>query len=105
MRIYTDNLSLIDSSVASFYVMIFVYLLSVPANILFNAVSGTGNTRSALFIEVIALAVYVFSVFYIVLYRKADIALCWTTEYIYLLVMGFLAYRYMRKGIWKEKRI
>lgn len=105
MRIYTDNTELIRSAVPAFYVMIFVYLLSVPANILFNTVSGTGNTRSALWIELIALSVYVFSVVYLILLLKTDIAVCWTTEYVYLLCMGSLAYLYMRKGKWKGKKI
>jgi len=80
MRIYTDNSALIQSAVPAYYVMIFVYLVSVPANILFNTVSGTGNTRSALFIELIALVAYVLSVIYLVIYLKADVAICWTTE-------------------------
>ena len=105
MRIYTDNTQLIESSVPSFYVMIFVYLFSVPANLLFNAVSGTGNTRSALRIEMMALVVYVFSVVYLTIYLKADIAICWTTEYIYLFCMGSLALGYMRSGKWKNKKI
>ena len=86
MRIYTDNSALIQSAVPAYYVMIFVYLVSVPANILFNTVSGTGNTRSALFIELIALVAYVLSV-------------------IYLVCMFSLTYWYMKKGNWKNKKI
>lgn len=78
--------------------MIFVYLVSVPANILFNTVSGTGNTRSALFIELIALVVYVLSVIYLVIYLKADVATCWTTEYIYLACMVFINLLVYEKG-------
>lgn len=105
MRIYTDDLELIRSAIPSFYVMIFVYLFSVPANILFNAVSGTGNTRSALWMEIIALMIYVCSVIYLVIYLKTDIAICWTTEYVYLLSMGSLAFWYMRSGRWKGMKI
>lgn len=105
MRIYTDNTELIASSVPSFYVMIFVYLFSVPANILFNIVSGTGNTRTALWMELIALCIYVSSVVYIVIHLKADIAVCWTTEYVYLGSMGLLAWAYLRSGKWKNKKI
>lgn len=105
MRIYTDNTILIQSSIPSYYVMILVYLFSVPANILFNAVSGTGNTRSALWMEMIALTVYAFSVVYLAIYLKADIAICWTTEYVYLACMGSLAWWYMKSGKWKNKKI
>lgn len=105
MRIYTDNTELINSAIPAFYVMIFVYLVSIPANLLFNTVSGTGNTRSALGIEIVALSFYVLSVIYLVIWLKADIAVCWTTEYVYLVFMGSLAYVYMKKGNWKERKI
>lgn len=105
MRIYTDNHQLIDAARPAFYVMIMVYLFSVPANVLFSVVSGTGNTRSALWMELIVLSVYITSVIYIVLVLKADIAICWLTEYIYLFCMGSLAWWYMKKGKWKNKKI
>lgn len=105
MRIYTDNADLIQSAVPSFYVMVFVYLLSVPANLLFNTVSGTGNTRTAMWMEMLALIGYVTSVIYIIMVLRADIAICWTTEYIYLVFMGSLAYFYIRSGKWKLKKI
>lgn len=105
MRIYTDHTELIHAAIPAFYVMIFVYLLSVPANLLFNTVSGTGNTRSALGIEIIALTFYTFSVIYLVMWLKTDIAICWTTEYVYLFFMGSLAYGYMKKGNWKKRKI
>lgn len=106
MRIYTDNSALIQSAVPAYYVMIFVYLVSVPANILFNTVSGTGNTRSALFIELIALVAYVLSVIYLVIYLKADVAICWTTEYIYLVCMVFINLLvYEKRKLEKQKNL
>ena len=38
-------------------------------------------------------------------YLKADVAICWTTEYIYLVCMFSLTYWYMKKGNWKNKKI
>lgn len=105
MRIYTDNKELIQTAVPSFYVMICVYLISVPANIMFNAVSGTGNTRISLWIELFALVGYVSAVVYIVMILRANIAICWTTEYVYLLFMGSLACWYMYSGKWKLNKI
>jgi len=48
---------------------------------------------------------YVLSVIYLVIYLKADVAICWTTEYIYLVCMFSLTYWYMKKGNWKNKKI
>lgn len=105
LRIYTDNTGLIADAIPSFFVMVLVYIFSVPGNILFNAVSGTGNTRSALGMELIALAVYVFSVVYIVIYLQAPLPFCWITEYVYLVMMLILAYAYMKKANWQNKKI
>ena len=105
MRIYTDNLQLIESAVPAFYVMLFIPILSIPANILFSSISGTGNTRSALAIELIALVIYVAAVIYIVGVLKSSVAVCWSTEYFYFLSMGCIAFWYMKRGTWKTKKI
>lgn len=105
MRIYTDNTTLIGSAILPFFVMLSVYLVSVPGNIMFNAVSGTGNTRTALFLESIALTVYVFTVYYIVIHLKSNLSICWTTEHAYVLVMFILSYFYMKSGKWQNKKI
>ncbi|MFR4237463.1 MAG: MATE family efflux transporter, partial [Alistipes onderdonkii] len=49
LRVYTDDPSLIGASTASLRVMLSSYVFTVPALVLFNVVSGAGNTRSALF--------------------------------------------------------
>ena len=51
MRIFTDNADLIAAAVPSMRVMLLIYILNVPAYVLFLAVSGTGNTRQAFLME------------------------------------------------------
>ena len=105
LRIYTDNMSLVADSVPAMLVLLSAYLLNVPSNILFNTVSGTGNTRSALLMELATLLVYVLYTIYIVLYLKVDVAVAWTTEHIYAIVMILFSYAYLKKGHWQKKRI
>lgn len=105
LRIYTDSIPLIDSSVASLWVMLSAYLLTVPAIILFNTVSGTGNTRSALALEMTTLLIYILYTLYVVIYLRADVAVCWTTEHVYAIVMLLLASRYLKKADWQHKKI
>lgn len=105
LRIYTDNPELIASSVASLRVMTTSYLFSVPGFILFQSVSGTGNTRAAMLMEFATLIVYVAYMVYIVIYLKADVAVCWTTEHVYAAVILTFTYFYMKKGSWKYKKI
>lgn len=105
LRIYTDKPDLISDSVMPFYVMLSVYLISVPANIMFNAASGTGNTRTALAMEAVALGVYVLTVYILVIHLKSSLSICWTTEYAYLAPMLVLSYLYMKSGKWRGKKI
>ena len=57
LRIYTDMPDLISDSVPSLFVLCFSYLFTCPALICFNAVSGTGNTRTAFVLEMSALVI------------------------------------------------
>ncbi len=105
LRIYTDNLPLIAASVPALTVMTTAYLFQTAAFIWFNTVSGTGNTRAAFTLEMIAIVTYALYVYLVVIRLRADVAWCWTTEHVYGLVMFSLAYLYMRKADWRSKRI
>lgn len=105
LRIYTDNLALIDASVPALLVMASAYVLQTPAFIWFNSVSGTGNTRAAFSLEMVAITTYALYVYFVVIRLRADVAWCWTTEHVYGLVMFTLAYLYMRTADWQSKKI
>lgn len=105
LRLYTDNADLVAASVASVRVMASSYLIATPAFILFNAVSGTGNTRSAMLMEFGALLVYIFYIVYIILVRQSDVALCWTSEHVYAVCVLVFCYLYMKKANWQSKKI
>ena len=104
IRIYTDNPELIRSSVPSLWVMLTSYLLSVPAFIYFFSVSGTGNTRMALQIDIISIGIYVGYAVWIGWIMHADVALCWTTEHVYNLLL-LTSFFYLWKGNWRKKQI
>ncbi len=105
LRIYTDNLQLVEASVPALLVMASAYLIQTPALIWFNSVSGTGNTRAAFALEMAAIATYAGYVWWVVIRLRADVAWCWTTEHLYGTVMFLLAYLYMRKADWQSKKI
>ncbi len=105
LRIFTDNPSLIAASIPSVYVMATSTLISAPAFILFNAVSGTGNTRAGFVMEMITLAVYTVAVYYGVIVLKPDVALCWFSEHIYGLVLISLTWWYLKSGRWRGKKV
>lgn len=105
MRIFTDDVTLLTGSVASVYVMLGFNLIAIPACILFHAVSGTGNTRLALIIEIIATIFYATAIYAIIFYLRSDVAVCWTVEYIYWSIILLGAYLYFKRGKWSERRV
>ena len=50
--------------------------------------------------ELLALAAYVINVLYVVIYLRADIALCWTCEHSYNILLTIFTYYYLRKRHW-----
>lgn len=105
LRLYTDNRELIAATRPVLWVMGIGSLLQIPANIWFNVVSGTGNTRTALVIECVTLLIYFLTVIVVVVVGKGSPAVCWSTEIYYQLVMLIFCYWYMRRGRWRERRI
>lgn len=104
LRIYTDNPDLIQSSIPSLWVMLSSYILAVPAFIYFFSVSGTGNTQSALLIDMASIFVYVSYTYFIGVWLHADVAVCWSTEHVYN-VMLLTSFFYLWKGNWRNKKI
>lgn len=104
LRIYTDNPDLIASSVSSLWVMLSSYLIAVPAFIFFFSVSGTGNTQTALLIDMASIFVYVFYALWVGIRMHADVAACWTTEHVYDLMI-LSAFFYLWKGNWRNKKL
>ena len=104
-RIYTDIPSLVTASVPAIMVMCSSYFLNVGGQVFFLAVSGTGSTKTAFKLEMVALAFYIVYCTVIIGILKLDVAVCWTAEHVYsgmLLLCGWL---YMRSGRWKDLRV
>lgn len=104
-RIYTDIPSLIDASIPALIVMCTSYFINVGGQIFFQAVSGTGSTKTAFRLELIALTAYMAYCTIVIEIMKSDVAVCWTAEHVYagmLLICGWL---YMRSGRWKNRKV
>ena len=104
-RIYTDIPDLIKASAPSIIVMTSAYLVNVGGQVYFQAVSGTGSTKTAFKLEMIALAAYMIYCTAIIGILKLDVAICWTAEHVYGLVLFICGWIYMRSGRWKNRKI
>jgi Na+-driven multidrug efflux pump len=70
-----------------------------------NAVTGTGNTRINLLIEIAAVVVYSIYSYLVLEVYQLPIGVGWMSEWLYWLTMFTLSYLYIRSGKWKGKKI
>lgn len=105
VSIYTDIKELQTASIPSLWVLCTSYLFMIPANIYFQSVSGTGNTKMAFRLEMISLCIYTLFITYVVLIRKADVAVCWFSEHVYAVSMLIMCYSYIKSEKWKKIKI
>ena len=104
-RIYTDIPEVINASVPTLVVMCSSYFLAVGGQIFFLAVSGTGSTKTAFRLELVALAAYMVYCTVIIGWLKMNVAVCWTAEHVYSGVLLICSWWYLRSGRWKNRSI
>lgn len=105
LGIYTDIPNVLSGAVAPLWVLCSSYLLTVPAQMFFQSISGTGNTRTAFLLELSTLVVYVAYCAIIIGWLKCSVAMCWTSEHVYGAIITLLCATYLYGGHWKGKRI
>ena len=104
-RIYTDDPVLIAACIPVMRVVSVAILFCGVGNIVFNGVSGTGNTRTAFAIEFLTLFFYLSYVYYTAIIHPSHVAVVWMSEFVYWSMIGTLGYWYLLKGNWRKKEI
>lgn len=105
LRIYTADLTMITEAIPSIRVCTLVTLLSAVTAIVFNGVTGTGNTRINLAIEFAAVAIYLVYCVIVIERWRSPLHWAWGAEFVYWTTMCLLALWYLRSGKWKGKVI
>lgn len=105
LSVYTNDQTLIDASVSSVYVISGALLLGSIGNVVFNGVTGTGNTRAALVMELAVLFFYALYVYIMGMELRMPVAVCFVTEAIYYAGLLIASVIYLRKARWQNKKI
>ncbi|MCP3896150.1 MAG: MATE family efflux transporter [Bacteroides sp.] len=105
LSIYTNEAALIAESVPSVYVISLAMLIASVANVVFNGVSGTGNTQAALILEMVTLAFYTAYIFFVGIWLQASVEICFTIEILYYTLLLTTSYIYFKKAKWQNKKI
>lgn len=105
ISIFTLDLSLINNSINGLVVIALTAVLAVPANIFYATIAGTGDTRFALFTQIVSSLVALTYAFYAIFVLTLDLEYILLTEVIGLVICWILSWGWYRSGNWKRLRI
>ena len=104
-RIYTDDAGLILACVPTLRVVSVAMMFCAVGSIIFNTISGTGNTRTAFVIEFFTLFFYLGYVYYTAIILRTSVEIVWMSEFVYWIIIGGFGLLYLMKGNWRRKEI
>lgn len=104
MSIFTNDAALKATARGALYVMLSSYIFTIPAQILFHSVSGTGNTRTALVIEATALFIYCIYIGIAIFHFRVSLPYCWLSEHVYAVFALIFSFIYLKFGNWQKKQ-
>ena len=102
--IYTDDLSFARLVVPSILVVCSGTVFQGIGNAYFEAVSGTGNTSAALYLESSILMIYTLFIFAMT-HLTTKVEYVWTAEILYGILLGILCFVYMKFAKWEKRSI
>ena len=105
LAIYTNDMTLVQASIPSLYVICGALVVASVANIVFNGVTGTGNTRSAFAIEIGTLVFYSLFIYVAGMRLYLPVAVCFLSEFIYYVGLLVASAIYLKKASWQNKKI
>lgn len=104
LRIYTQDINIIQAAIPSVYVVCGAIFFQAFGDVIFEAVSGTGNTKSAFWLEIGILVLYVLYIKFTSTHFD-NVAIVWTAEYVYGLILGIASLIYIKFANWQKKTV
>mgnify|MGYP002621503237 CR=1 FL=1 len=105
LSIFTSDESLISDSFSTLMVVNVSMFFFSFAIVCISAVSGTGATRKALYIEIAAIIIYLIYIYSVTFSVTGPVEVVWMSEVIYWGFTGIVSYYYIARGNWKKIRI
>ena len=103
LRLFTNDAAVIETAFAPFCVMLSTFLISGPAYTWCNTVIGTGNTRVAFVIQMANIVLYLTYLFALSRSPEIPLAMYWTSEQLYVLMLLVLSQWWLRMDKWKHR--
>jgi len=99
---YSKEIADMHSAVMTLYVVLGAMLLFSVGAMTMHAVMGIGDTRTLLFMEMIAITMYVVYTYMAVFIWELTLPQIWMSEFVYWTIIPVLTIAYLRAGRWKK---
>lgn len=100
--IYGQNEDFLKQAIPVLRVVSLALIIMSVTVVWLNAVVGTGNTKINLYIEMLAITVYIIFNYLVLEKYHLPVIYGWMSEWLYWLCMLVPAFLYMKKGSWKK---
>ncbi|MBO4581056.1 MAG: MATE family efflux transporter [Bacteroidales bacterium] len=101
--IYTNDMHLAASAVPTIYIICVATVLSSIGIVMFESISGTGNTSAAMILDFFATVTYI--VYTWIASSYWAIHYVWMAEWVYNIQIGLMSYCYIKYVNWQRKKI
>ncbi len=105
MGLFTPDETVFRDAISTVRLTTFSMFLFTLGFVPFRAISGTGNTRTALAIESLSVIIYLIYTFFSTHYWNLPLHLVWASEFIYFGFLIILSVTYLKWGNWRSKEI
>jgi len=105
LSIVTDDMNLITAARPILYLLIFILLFYAISSPVYHAVSGTGAIKVSLIFQLIAVAAYMGSMYWVIFKIDGNLLLAWSTEFAYWGVLFVLSVWFIQSDYWKGLKI
>lgn len=105
ISIFTNEAATIAACISPLRVLSLSFVVLIPGFILFNCISGSGNTRSALALELFALFFYTVYVGYAIFYQHCSLTVAWGADLLYSCTLLLGSTWYIKRANWLNKKI
>ncbi|PWT90176.1 MAG: hypothetical protein C5B54_07660 [Acidobacteria bacterium] len=105
LSVFGQDKNFIAHGVPVIRVLTVAMVLMSFSTIWLNAVTGTGNSRVTLLIEVVTIILYCLYIYLVLERFFLSISFGWMSEWLYWISLFTFSYLYMRSGKWKTKVI
>lgn len=103
LSFYGQGQDFIREAIPVVYIVSFALLIQSVGTVWLNAVTGTGNTKVNLLIELVTIVMYAIYVYVVLEVLHMPITWGWASEWVYWLSLFSMAFWYMRSGRWKNR--